>query len=118
MPNIKPRSKHRNYSLLIAFVISKHTTLFHFLPFLTENSFSINRTERQLAHSDKVHFTHADVAEVAMQQDRKFTIFAEIQLSAAASVTRLGDFLHFGQQFKAGGNNYFNQITHIVRQFL
>ena len=34
------------------------------------------------------------------------------------SVTRLGDFLHFGQQFKAGGNNYFTQIAHIVRQFL
>ena len=34
------------------------------------------------------------------------------------SVTRLGDFLHFGQPFKAGGNNYFTHITHIVRQFL
>ena len=35
-----------------------------------------------------------------------------------ASVTRLGDFLHFGQPFKAGGNNYFTLIAHIVRQFL
>ena len=34
------------------------------------------------------------------------------------SVTRLGDFLLFGQAFKAGGNNYFTQITDIVRQFL
>ena len=34
------------------------------------------------------------------------------------SVTRLGDILHFGQTFKAGGNNYFTQIAHIVRQFL
>ena len=34
------------------------------------------------------------------------------------SVTRLGDFLHFGQPFKAGGNNYFTQIAYIVRQFL
>ena len=34
------------------------------------------------------------------------------------SVTRLGDFWHFGQPFKAGGNNYFTQIAHIVRQFL
>ena len=34
------------------------------------------------------------------------------------SVTRFGNFLHFGQPFKAGGNNYFTQITHIVRQFL
>ena len=35
-----------------------------------------------------------------------------------ASVARLGDFLHFGQPLKAGGNNYFTQSTHIVRQFL
>ena len=34
------------------------------------------------------------------------------------SVTRLGDLLHFGQLFKAGGNNCFAQIAHIVRQFL
>ena len=30
------------------------------------------------------------------------------------SVTRLGDFLDFGQPFKAGCNNYFTQIVHIV----
>ena len=41
-----------------------------------------------------------------------------MQLSTAVSVTRFGDFLHFGQPFKAFGNNYFNQITHIFRQFL
>ena len=34
------------------------------------------------------------------------------------SVTRLGDFLHFGQPFKSGGYNYFSQIAHIVRQIL
>ena len=34
------------------------------------------------------------------------------------SVTRFGDFLHFGQPFKADGNNYFTKITHIVGQFL
>ena len=34
------------------------------------------------------------------------------------NVTRFGDFLHFGQPFKAGGSNYFTQIAHIVRQFL
>ena len=28
-----------------------------------------------------------------------------------SSVTRLGDFLHFGQLFKARGNNYFAQIA-------
>ena len=34
------------------------------------------------------------------------------------SVTRLGDFLDFGLLFKAFGNNYFVQISHILRQFL
>ena len=34
------------------------------------------------------------------------------------SVTRLGDFLHFGQQFKAFGNNKFAQISYILSQFL
>ena len=38
--------------------------------------------------------------------------------SVGVSVTRLGDILHFGQPFKVGGNNYFAQIAHIVRQFL
>ena len=32
-------------------------------------------------------------------------------------VTRLGNFLHFGQLFKACGNNYFSQITHISGNF-
>ena len=34
------------------------------------------------------------------------------------SVTRFGDFVHFGQLFKAFGNNRFTQIAHIVKQFL
>ena len=34
------------------------------------------------------------------------------------SVTRLGDLLHFGQLFKACGNNHFTQIAHIFRDFL
>ena len=46
------------------------------------------------------------------------TVKEEEQDVAATSVTRLGDFLHFGQTFKAGGNNYFTQINHIVIQFL
>ena len=41
-----------------------------------------------------------------------------LQKAEQASVTRLGNFLHFGQPFKTGGNNYFRQIAHIVRQFL
>ena len=34
------------------------------------------------------------------------------------SVTRLGDLSDFGQLFKAFSNNYFAQITHILKQFL
>ena len=34
------------------------------------------------------------------------------------SATILGDFLHFGQLFKAFGNNKFVQISYILRQFL
>ena len=33
------------------------------------------------------------------------------------SVTRLGDFLLFGQLFKAGGKNYLAQIAHILGNF-
>ena len=32
-------------------------------------------------------------------------------------VTRLGNFLHFGQLLKACGNNYFAQIAHILGNF-
>ena len=35
-----------------------------------------------------------------------------------SSVTRLGDLLDFVQLFKAFGNNYFAQISYILRQFL
>ena len=42
----------------------------------------------------------------------------EEDLRLVNSVTRLGDFLHFGQLFKAYGNNYFAQIAHSCRQFL
>ena len=41
-----------------------------------------------------------------------------LYLDVASSVTRLGDLLDFGQLFKAFGNNYFPQISHILRQFL
>ena len=34
------------------------------------------------------------------------------------SVTRLGDLVDFGQIFKAFGDNYFTQNSHILRQFL
>ena len=34
------------------------------------------------------------------------------------TVTILGNLMNFGQLFKAFGNNYFAQISHILRQFL
>ena len=37
---------------------------------------------------------------------------------AIISVTRVGDFLHFGQLFKAFCNNEFAQISYILRQLL
>ena len=39
------------------------------------------------------------------------------EIEIIASVTRFGNFLHFEQPFKAGGNNYFTQITHILGDF-
>ena len=36
----------------------------------------------------------------------------------STSVIRLGDFMHFGQLFKACWYNYFAQIANIFRQFL
>ena len=33
------------------------------------------------------------------------------------SVTRLGDLLHFGQLFKACGDNYFSQIAQVLGPF-
>ena len=57
------------------------------------------------------------------QTDHKMTMnscgytHAYAQGSQGYSVTRLGDFLDFGQPFKAGGNTYFTQIAHIVSQF-
>ena len=38
--------------------------------------------------------------------------------SELSNVTRLGDLLHFGQLFKASGNNYFAQITRILGNFV
>ena len=42
----------------------------------------------------------------------------QIGFWVASSVTRLGDFLHFGQPFKAFDNNNFAQISYILSQFL
>ena len=57
----------------------------------------------------------------------KFLLFLSIQKGPSqklnpflslirSSVTRLGDLLDFGQLFKACGNNYFAQISHILQQ--
>ena len=43
---------------------------------------------------------------------------ADSYFLSCTSVTRLGDLLHFGQLFKACGNNYFGQIAQICKQFL
>ena len=41
-----------------------------------------------------------------------------IVLELLSSVTKMGDLMHFGQLFKACGNNYFAQIAYIIIQFL
>ena len=41
-----------------------------------------------------------------------------LMIFVTTSVTRLGNLFHFVQLFKACGNNYFAQISHIFRQFL
>ena len=46
-----------------------------------------------------------------------FTNTAAYNKGRYKRVTRLGEFLHFGQLFKAFGNNYFTQISHILRHF-
>ena len=43
-------------------------------------------------------------------------IYQSKRVFFACSVTRLADLLHFGQLFKACGNNYFAQIAHIFRE--
>ena len=40
------------------------------------------------------------------------------QKKKESSVTRLGNFLDFGQPFKAFGKNQFAQISHILKQLL
>ena len=48
---------------------------------------------------------------------RSSTTLPHLHLSFQASVTRLGDLLHFGQLFRACGNNYFAQIANILGNF-
>ena len=42
----------------------------------------------------------------------------DIIFVVVVSVTRLGDLLQFGQLFKASGDNYSDQIAHIVDNFV
>ena len=44
-------------------------------------------------------------------------MFKGILVRDDCSVTRLGYLYHFGQLFKACGNNYFAQIAHILGNF-
>ena len=46
--------------------------------------------------------------------DRNMDIISDI---SGRSVTRLDNLLHFGQLFKACGDNYFAQITHILGNY-
>ena len=39
------------------------------------------------------------------------------EINITTSVTRLGNLLHFGQLFKASGNNYFAQIVYILGNY-
>ena len=54
---------------------------------------------------------------VAFGEDAIFTCRSVSFNCHFYSVTRFGDLLHFGQLFKACGNNYFAQISYTVRQF-
>ena len=51
------------------------------------------------------------------QRSLHFTAQVKRKMLLTFSMTRLGDFLDFGQHFKAYGNNQFAQISHILRQF-
>ena len=82
-----------------------------------------SRAERRNYFTEKEIPIHAPVAPPRVKKDNKSRqSVREIRYKYTRwlpfSVTRLGDFLHFGQPFKAGGNNYFTQITHIVWQIL
>ena len=57
------------------------------------------------------------------QKFRQFSSRVETELLNVMSlipfsVARLEDLVHFGQLFKADGNNYFAQIDHILGNFL
>ena len=62
-----------------------------------------------------VHFKRVRESAFDGKRERELESVREC---AATSVTRLGNLLDFGQIFKAFGNNYFAQISHILRQFL
>ena len=60
------------------------------------------------------HLTGFRTVQTVTTWSSKLIAFSYRKLaSVKSSVTRLGDFLHFGQPFKAGGNNYLTQIAHI-----
>ena len=72
------------------------------------------------------HFTTQKINPVALKICR--TLYKKIAKVAKScqiclvhtnhQCDQIGRFLHFGQQFKASGNNYFNQKAHIVSQCL
>ena len=51
------------------------------------------------------------------QAKQVHSILWEVEKTGYAVWPDWAIFFNFGQPFKAGGNNYFTQIAHIVRQF-
>ena len=73
----------------------------------------------RLGHAAKVYPLEALEAEPCAGGTGEVDLKALLTYSikSVVCVTRLGDFLLFGQLFKACGNNYFAQIAHIFRHF-
>ena len=81
----------------------------------------------RLGHTRARHLLWPQLPRLMMSQVREHSTFGEGSLYSqpaglqfkrtGTSVTRLGDFLDFGQLYKAFGNNKFAQISHILRHF-
>ena len=60
-----------------------------------------------------------DVGRVDRAQARcRYVAFVHGSRVRSKQCDQIEQFLHFGQLFQAFGNNYFSQISHILRQFL
>ena len=59
---------------------------------------------------------YKNIENKSKEKYRRF-YFVDVSFWLDNRVTRLGDSLHFDQLFKACGNNYFAQISHILGNF-